>query len=474
MTPTLPDNSDANWVFITTSPSHRRPTKTQRSQARRRVMREIGYARRKAHAHSWPEGSSETHMVARDTISKISSVITPAISPSIALDPLALDRESRWLLHHIFLDADSCQSRIYRDRWFPICFTNSAVFDQMLATYASHIVQNQPDHDLRQFILSSHAKALARVRTSLKSLAVPDEQTLNGLVCAIAALACYSHLEGDVVSWKFHMAAVSRLIAESGFAMDELDARVIDVVQWVESIGSYAFDICPGLGNLKAGKPYQISPPEASSPCLGGTDLPVSLLSALRALQETNQQLSMRQLLFGHAIWQEPMEIDQLIHPLTYRFLLLGHSTQTVDPLHICLRSGALLYLAEFRRKSGVSPVVTGIHIQRLRSSMEAMGQRSGITKLTLWLLTLGAMEATTQWDQQYFYSRLLGLLQASGVDSVPLWTQYLTEVVWIGGLFQDTLLMIWAALHHSDAITVNRRPPTGEQLRGLPRDQKG
>jgi hypothetical protein len=235
----------------------------------------------------------------------------------------------------------------------------------------------------------------------------------------------------------------------------------------VESIGSYAFDIRPELRDLEARESYHISPPASTSPCFSGIDVPLTMLSAFRALQGTNEQLSMRQASFGEAIWQCPIEIDQLIHPLTYRFLLLDPSPIGVAPFYTCIRSAALLYLAEFRRRSGISPVVTRIHLQRLRASMEAMGQSSVKMPLTLWLFTLGAMEAISQWDQQYFYRQLLGLLQVAGINSVPLWTQCLTEVVWAGALFQDKLEIIWHTLHPAMLSLPTESPGTGEQSRG-------
>lgn len=45
--PTIKEKSDGPWLFVTTSPTCNRPSKTQRSQVRRRVMREIGFSRRK-------------------------------------------------------------------------------------------------------------------------------------------------------------------------------------------------------------------------------------------------------------------------------------------------------------------------------------------------------------------------------------------------------------------------------------------
>lgn len=41
------DNSDGPWLFVTTSPTCHRPSKAQQSQVKRRVMREIGFSRRK-------------------------------------------------------------------------------------------------------------------------------------------------------------------------------------------------------------------------------------------------------------------------------------------------------------------------------------------------------------------------------------------------------------------------------------------
>jgi hypothetical protein len=59
-----------------------------------------------------------------------------------------------------------------------------------------------------------------------------DKQMLNGAVSAIAALACYSHIEGDALSWKLHITAVSRLIEESGLTVNELDQKVLGLIEW--------------------------------------------------------------------------------------------------------------------------------------------------------------------------------------------------------------------------------------------------
>jgi hypothetical protein len=90
----------------------------------------------------------------------------------------------------------------------------------MLATYATHIAQGRPEYKLKPFILSSHTKALSGVRIFLGSSSMCDKQMLNGAVSAIAALACYSHFEGDALSWKLHITAVSRLKSQGSRSMN--------------------------------------------------------------------------------------------------------------------------------------------------------------------------------------------------------------------------------------------------------------
>lgn len=43
----IKEKPDGTWLFITTSPTCNRPSKALQSQVKRRVMREIGFSRRK-------------------------------------------------------------------------------------------------------------------------------------------------------------------------------------------------------------------------------------------------------------------------------------------------------------------------------------------------------------------------------------------------------------------------------------------
>lgn len=210
----------------------------------------------------------------------------------------------------------------------------------------------------------------------------------------------------------------------------------------VDSIGSYALDINPILGNIHCGDDSAQFPAEPAVLCLSTLNLPASLLSALQLLKRVNSELLMRK-----TLWLSPTDIDQLIHPIVQRFLSLRYNTHFFSPVCCCVRSGALLYLAEFRRRSGIIPLITEIHLQQLVSSMEALDLTSVAPELTLWLLTVGAMESTSESDQNYFYSRLNLALQTIGIDSALLWTQYLNQVIWLDHLFDQKLDIIWRTL---------------------------
>ncbi|KAL4885861.1 hypothetical protein BJY04DRAFT_179359 [Aspergillus karnatakaensis] len=456
------------WVFITTSPAHQRPTKAQRSQARQRVMREIGASRRKEHEKACDGAVSTLKNASLDSSSDVNlawngshrsrtAVALSAYAPSFEVYPITLDDDSRWLLQHMFSGAIPSQSRVYLERWYPLCITNAAAFHQMLATYATHVSLAGHNHSLNELILTNHTKALAGVRSYLDSQPIIDKYALYGAVSAVTALACYSHLSMDVLSWQLHTAALCQLVNGLGFGLANLDAMVKSLIQWVESIGSYAFDIAPTLGDPQSGAlQYRRSLDELLPPSLSSLTFHKSLISAYQALRQINTQLYSRTSILGTSTWDNQAEINQLTYPLIYELLSLNQATHNLSPLSCCLRYAALLYLAEFRRKTGVCPVVTDLHIQGLRYSLETVKQGSPSPELKAWLLTVGAMEANFLPDKQYFYNRLSCTLWDLQVDSVLHWKQYLEETVWLGGLFDEKLYSIWNAVVHKGPDYLN------------------
>jgi hypothetical protein len=78
---------------------------------------------------------------------------------------------------------------------------------------------------------------------------------------------------------------------------------------------------------------------------------------------------------------------------------------------------------------------------------METFCQTLVAPKLTLWLLTVGSIEAIAPADQDYFYRRLSMALLTLGVSSVQAWTQLMREVIWLDWLFCHKLDKLWSIL---------------------------
>jgi hypothetical protein len=210
----------------------------------------------------------------------------------------------------------------------------------------------------------------------------------------------------------------------------------------VDLIGSYALDIPPTLGDIDGRVEFTHFPCDSVPLCLYSVDLPAPLLSAFQSLHWANTHVLQQK-----SICSNPSEVDRFIYPIIHRFLSFHYDAYTFGPTCSSIRSGVLLYLAEFRRMSGINPVVTEVHVRQLRFSMETLGSSSVPSELVLWLLTVGALEATATSNQDFFYSRILLLFQALKINSIECWRQSLTRIVWSDAVFDRNLEIIWSLL---------------------------
>lgn len=180
------------------------------------------------------------------------------------------------------------------------------------------------------------------------------------------------------------------------------------------------------------------STPAAISMRLAG--LCPAMWEAFSSLESMNMQIELRCAQEGELLWQRPGEIDALVHPVTHKCLSLSRDTG-VSPAWMCLRSGALLYLAEFRRRSGISPVATGLHAQQL-----CLGLRKcwGLDpSLRLWLLTVGAIEGSGSFEAESLDQLLEETLHEMNIVSMAGWQDSLREIVWLDALFNRKLVSV-------------------------------
>lgn len=159
---------------------------------------------------------------------------------------------------------------------------------------------------------------------------------------------------------------------------------------------------------------------------------------AFDLLESMNTQVELRYAQYRESLWHRPEEVDVLVHPVTCKFLSLPRELNA-SPARTCLRSGALLYLAEFRRRSGINPVNTEIHAQQLGLGLTKCGTLD--PNLRLWLLTVGAIERTGFLETESLLRSLKETLQEMNIVSIAQWQAALREIVWFDALFNRQLI---------------------------------
>jgi hypothetical protein len=174
------------------------------------------------------------------------------------------------------------------------------------------------------------------------------------------------------------------------------------------------------------------------------TQIRQATVKAFEALQNLDSYLTAHCLEQRSSILEEPMSMDLFVDPVARQFLLLRPPEDQVkgeSDVLSCLRNAALLYLAEFRRRSGISPVVTSTLISELQESLKAIDDHPALDDIMrLWLLTIGALESSTTVHRHQFCSQIQCLRLDLGLSTTTQYHDYLAQVVWFEPLSKSRL----------------------------------
>jgi hypothetical protein len=198
----------------------------------------------------------------------------------------------------------------------------------------------------------------------------------------------------------------------------------------------------PALTRTTLGKPLSI--------LINSLDLShrLSILDAFQSLQDLNNYLALVHLNPGASLLYEPYKMDLLVEPVSRRFLSIKPSVEMQESssaLVTCLRAGALLYLAELRRRSGISPVMTTFQVDRLMQSLKIIAKPFDLDhSIHLWVLTVGAIESPTLDSRSYFCSKIKQLRSYIGIETMTQYEHHLHRVVWFDPLFQARLSVLF------------------------------
>jgi hypothetical protein len=295
-------------------------------------------------------------------------------------------------------------------------------------------------------VLKSNTQAMSLVRQRLSSgKKYPD---LNGLLCAVTAMACHAHLNGDLSEWNKHMAAILYLIDMRGGpeSLKHLP-ELRKVIQWVELIGCYVLDQPPTLAfDIYAPMQMHFSvescrSADAFSSILPPTSKLVPITGYLSMLNEFRT--------YNTETCAEHWQYDYLLHDSVNGIIqaLLCHPRMTrldeqSDFREAACRTGILLYLAQFRRQCGDAPVTTFAHVEQLQHLLLRPTATQLLDHLSfeMWLTVLGALEASAPLHNAFFEDRLAHLLVHRSFSATEELEAELHSIVWLDSLFRPAL----------------------------------
>ncbi|KAF2447318.1 hypothetical protein P171DRAFT_249741 [Karstenula rhodostoma CBS 690.94] len=445
-------SDQGRWAFVTTSPNTRRPTAAQRTLMRKHIMKDIGYSRRACHFHSssGSESSSEATPGSTGEASDCLELQVPRTLLSTATALVTVNDDSQFVLHHVFSDALPSYIRVYREKWYPACIQDNAALHQMLACCATHLYRWQPEkhHRLKRVAISEHAQALTIARERLEGV---THSVSEEYLVVILMFACYAHLLNDLKTYNMHMAAIRNIVASR---KSDISEEFIRLYQSIDSVGSYAFGITPSSLIPTAMQLPALTHSSLEKPLLilvNSLDLSyrLSMLHAFQSLQDLNNYLALAHMNPGSSLLDEPYKLDLLVEPVSRSFLSLRPPEDMPEKnsaLLTYLRAGGLLYLAELRRRSGISPVMTTFQVDKLKQSLEIVAHHLDIDpSIRLWVLTVGALESATLDEQSYFCSQIKQLRADRGIETIAQYQGHLHRVVWFDPLFHKRLSVLFS-----------------------------
>lgn len=105
-------------------------------------------------------------------------------------------------------------------------------------------------------------------------------------------------------------------------------------------------------------------------------------MHAFQSLKDLNSYLALVHTNPGSSPLDDPNALHKLVEPVARCFLPLRIPSDMLVSDTACLtylRTGALLYMAELRRRCGIDPVMTTFQVEKLKISLEIVTRCVGI-----------------------------------------------------------------------------------------------
>lgn len=133
---------------------------------------------------------------------------------------------------------------LLRSSWFPLVISEPACFDVIMLLSASNYVSLKQIRDSTTQLLQLKSNAIENITFALATDNAESETNKNhlrdGIIGAVAKMASFEAVHGDVKTYSLHMKAVQRMVEERGGLENlGLDGLLRRIVIWIDLNGAF-------------------------------------------------------------------------------------------------------------------------------------------------------------------------------------------------------------------------------------------
>ncbi|KAF2804568.1 uncharacterized protein BDZ99DRAFT_575220 [Mytilinidion resinicola] len=425
------------------------PRKDVRTAIQKHVMRDIGASRRGRPRRKAidKQASGQCQVpVSTGAIMAPSLVSGGTRTNPFASYPIPMNSDTFFLIDY------SPRLRPFRDTWLPLGLSDPALFYEILSHISLDIAAVNPGYSDRgrSRALELHLLALRDVNRRLED---PCQGLSEGVIGAVLAFACFSHIAKDWKSYEAHMEGLRTIIRLKG-GLHKLDNnRILRLLLSGIDVSASCFNNAPVKFPLPLRALSQRREERQEVPWwlpvgdTGGDNVwelvfpsDDTLAEIFRDVATTIMTVKLEHSRSGRPLWQDTQFVRDYIDPLTHRLLDTSIETDAVNRSNFvneCSRLAALLLLSKIRRASSppLSPriVFTGIETDRLRALLARYYSEWTVFKpMLLWVLVLGALEVEGE-ERAWFCALIQRTAEEIGLRGWDEVVVSVSNLLWVG-----------------------------------------
>ncbi|KAJ5099981.1 hypothetical protein N7532_006982 [Penicillium argentinense] len=237
--------SERGLTFVNASNLDEFRNEHVRRIVRRRVMRDIGRARRKQKHPAvvtfvWQQLIASTAPV---------SLRKPCLDSHQL--PFDTDPRARELIHFMNSEAEY-KYRPFRKIWFSMALTDQSAFTLCMANAAMFLEQTRHPETFRyercEETLRYYGRCVEQVTDRLSD---PVDSTSEGILTTILGLICHDLYVGTLSRWEYHIRGLAEIVRIRG-GIHDLPPNIQLFACWFDVLGSVVQDLPPRLPGFSA------------------------------------------------------------------------------------------------------------------------------------------------------------------------------------------------------------------------------